>query len=112
VIGHYTIDADHVVRGPMSFEEWLPWAITVEDWGEFIRLCRVGASVIDGDCRVSTVFLRGVDHQLWPGGPPLLFETMVFGGVLDREQERYSTWDEAEEGHRHWVELALGQPVS
>lgn len=50
---------------------------------------------------VSTVFL-GLDHS-WSGPPPLLFETMVFGGTLDQEQVRYSTWDEAEAGHAAMV---------
>jgi hypothetical protein len=51
--------------------------------------------------RVSTVFL-GLDHQ-WGDGPPLIFETMVFGGTLDQEMERYSTWDEAVRGHAAMV---------
>jgi len=56
----------------------------------------VGKSTI-GDVFVSTVFL-GVDHN-FGGGPPLLFETMVFRGSLDECQWRYSTWEEAEAGH-------------
>lgn len=51
---------------------------------------------------VSTVFL-GLDHQ-YGDGPPLLFETMVFGGPLDHEMNRYSTWNEAEKGHQEMVE--------
>ena len=54
------------------------------------------------DVWVSTVFL-GFDHN-WGDGPPLLFETMVFGGKLDQEQKRYSTWDEAVRGHAAIVE--------
>jgi hypothetical protein len=57
---------------------------------------RVGDDTV-GDVRVSTVFL-GLDHS-FGGGPPLLYETMVFGGPLDGEQERYSTRAEAEAGH-------------
>ena len=49
------------------------------------------------DVEVSTVFL-GIDHQFFPG-PPLLFETMVFGGDLDQTCRRCSTWVEAEEQH-------------
>ncbi len=60
----------------------------------------VGDTTI-GDTRVSTVFL-GVDHAI--SGPPVLFETMCFGGSYDGDQERYSTWDEAESGHKRWVE--------
>lgn len=53
---------------------------------------------------VSTVFL-GINHQ-WGDGPPMLFETMIFGGIHDQEQWRYSTWDEAQEGHDRAVVLA------
>lgn len=71
---------------------------------------------------VSTVFL-GLDHG-W-GGPPLWFETMVFrkhgdgttewGGV---DQERCTTYDEAEEMHHRLVmkwdhpgEVVVGKTV-
>lgn len=55
-------------------------------------------------CRVSTVFLAH-DHNFFGGGPPVLFETMVFEGPLDMEQWRYCTWEEAEEGHKAVVQL-------
>ena len=47
---------------------------------------------------LSTVWL-GIDHS-WGLGPPLIFETMLFGpkGSIDL-QERYSTEQEAIEGH-------------
>ena len=51
---------------------------------------------------VSTVFL-GLDHN-WNGGPPILFETMVFGGPHNEYQERYATWDQAEKDHDRVVE--------
>lgn len=54
---------------------------------------------------VSTVFL-GLDHRFGEG-PPLLFETMVFGGPLDQECERYTTWDEAIAGHEVMVNRAM-----
>jgi hypothetical protein len=68
---------------------------------------------------VSTVFL-GLDHQHWRG-PPLLFETMAFvheGRMMDLGngpqpvpetlcQERYSSWDDAEIGHRSAVRKYL-----
>lgn len=46
--------------------------------------------------RVSTVFLA-LDHGYI--GEPILWETMVFGGVLDQEQERYSCLAAAKAGH-------------
>jgi hypothetical protein len=51
------------------------------------------------------VFL-GIDHNFFGDGPPILFETMVFGGPMDQDQRRYSTWDEAEFGHAAIVALA------
>lgn len=51
-----------------------------------------------GKILVSTAFL-GLDHNFGGGGPPVLFETMVFGGPLDEEQHRYCTREEALAGH-------------
>jgi hypothetical protein len=69
-------------------------------WGMWMEIAdrRVALSKF-GDVEVSTVFL-GIDHNFWDVGPPLLFETMIFGGPLDQEQWRYSTWEEAEAGHQ------------
>lgn len=52
--------------------------------------------------QVSTVFL-GLDHDWGNKGPPILFETMVFGGPLDQEIERYATLEEAKAGHAKMV---------
>lgn len=57
-----------------------------------------------GDIRISTAF-TGLDHS-FTAGPPLVFETMVFGGGLSGSEWRYTTWEEAEEGHRHALALA------
>jgi len=56
-----------------------------------------------GDVEVSTVFI-GLDHG-WGEGPPILFETMIFGGKHDQFQERYPTWDEAVAGHEAAVRM-------
>ena len=52
--------------------------------------------------RVSTVFL-GLDHSHSFDGPPVLWETMVFGGKYDGEQKRYSSFDVAQRGHQRMV---------
>lgn len=69
--------------------------VTTEDlmkWSKWIlsdtRI--VNKSIVGPGIEVSTVFLGGI-HSL--------FETMIFGGLRDRECHRYSTWDEAEIGH-------------
>jgi hypothetical protein len=46
---------------------------------------------------VSTVWL-GINHA-FGGGPPVIFETMIFGGDYDQECMRYSTEADAVDGH-------------
>ena len=55
-----------------------------------------------GDASVSTVFLA-IDHG-WGNEPPILFETMIFGGDYDEWQWRYGTWEQAEAGHNRVVD--------
>lgn len=57
-----------------------------------------------GDIEISTVFMP-LNHA-FDDGPPLVFETMIFGGDLDGEMWRYSTWDEAAAGHAKAVNAA------
>jgi hypothetical protein len=73
---------------PMTLDEWV-----YEHSGEYKRV----ALDERGDVRVSTVWL-GLDHN-WGSGPPLIFETMVFGGDHDEEQWRWATEAEALAGH-------------
>ncbi len=83
--GHTPVVCDSVI-------EWGTWFETAD---------RTVAKYEDPDTGavVSTIFL-GIDHSFsFLGGPPVLFETMVFGGALDGEQARYCTWDQAIEGH-------------
>jgi hypothetical protein len=73
-------------------------------WGRWLEHAdRQVKLTIQGDVYVSTVFL-GLDHRMMSEGPPILFETMAFGiPGFEYDQERYSTWDEAVEGHDRWV---------
>ena len=57
-----------------------------------------------GDILVSTVFL-GLDHSWTPGGKPVLWETMIFGGEHDQYQERYTSHKDALEGHEKALTL-------
>lgn len=65
-----------------------------------LDLRQVGYAEIDG-VRISTIFL-GLDHG-WSDEPdhqPVLWETMVFGGYYDDYQERYTSHQDAIEGHQ------------
>lgn len=68
---------------------------------------RVAETTLPNGVWVSTVFV-GLDMG-WGEGPPILFETMAFskkGDWEDRYCDRYSTWAEAEIGHKLAVEIA------
>lgn len=94
---HALLDDNHNViplavwRGAdIDTEALIRWAKWFEDTGKR----RVAETIIDG-VRISTIFL-GLDYSLGPG-PPLWFETMIFGEP-DYE-ERCTTWEQAEEQH-------------
>ena len=75
---------------------WKEWALLFED----TAARRIGYDETPSGHLVSTVWL-GLDHRFGEG-PPLIFETMVFGPAEsghDLECERYSTEEEAKEGH-------------
>ncbi len=86
---YYRLDGHEVV--PASRDEF------VAQFQDFRH--RSVASDYVGEVHVSTVFLA-LDHA-FTGGPPLVFETMVFGFDDEGEyQWRYHTWDEAVAGHQ------------
>ena len=97
----------------MSFSDWyilrgheVIQVETLEEWGLFMeeRGSRtVARTELENNVLVSTVFL-GIDHG-WGDGIPVLFETMIFGGVHDQDMWRYCTWDEAVAGHASTVEM-------
>lgn len=66
---------------------------------------RVGQDQINNHCNVSTIFL-GMDHRFGGDGDPVLFETLVFGGPLAGDMERYTTYADAERGHAEMVTRA------
>ena len=89
---HYILEGHKAVKTDL-----MTWARMFE------KTDRIVAKTTIGNADVSTVFL-GLDHQFGNNGPPLLFETMVFGGKLDQEQDRCTTWEEAEKMHEAMCE--------
>lgn len=96
MINTFYLNQDHTYR-PCSLQEWA---------NQFEEINKHVADEIINDMRVSTVWL-GLNHNHFNLGNPLLFETMVF---TDKDSgndvycERYSTWQEAEEGHKKAVQ--------
>ena len=92
--GHKVVRCDDLMK-------WAKWFETAD--------LHVAKTTLSNGVEISTVFL-GLDHN-FTGKPPILFETMVFGGELDEQLERYSNWQDAEEGHKRWVAKAQSKKV-
>ena len=88
---HYVLKDKEPV--PVDLMTWAKW---MEDADRHVAKDTIG------DSDISTVFL-GLNNQFGEGAP-MLFETLVFGGLLDNEMDRYSTWEQAEKGHTEMVE--------
>lgn len=80
--------------------------LTCLQWAELIERNPDGYKFVGqdqiGPYRVSTIWL-GLDHS-FGGGPPMIFETMIFTGKYSdggyiQYQERYSTEEQAIAGH-------------
>lgn len=92
-------------------------AITREEWSALFEnrknddSHRIGFTKLNhGEYEISTVWL-GLDHSSGMGGPPLIFETMVFGHgdepLYEWEQRRYSTKEQARAGHEETVAAVM-----
>ena len=90
----YTLEG----KTPVPCEDTYTWGMWME------KADRSVGSKFIGDVHISTVFI-GVNHRLTDDSPPILFETMIFGGKHDEFQQRYETWEMAEAGHKAAVEL-------
>ena len=88
----YVLDLD---GQPLPCDDLLVWA----QW--FEQHDRTLAKDLVAGVGISTVFL-GLDHNFC-GGPPVLWESLVFGGPLDGEQRRYQSREEALAGHTELV---------
>lgn len=102
--GKYILDDD---GKPVECEDLMQWS----RWFEVIANRRLAEDLV-GDVRVSTVFLA-LDHNWSDAGPPVLWETMIFGGKTDEFDdwcERYTNRDAAMEGHAKALALVRAAP--
>jgi hypothetical protein len=86
---------------PVPEPDLMTWARWFETADRIVA--RTILSLAGTDVRVSTVFL-GLDYNSG-AGPPLIYETMIFGGHHDEYQARYATRAEALAGHAAAVRL-------
>ena len=92
---YYILDNEHHIV-PVKTGMWEKWFEASDRSGSR----NVGCTKVGDDIMVSTIFL-GFDHSfgLVPG-PPVVFETVILGGLFDGWCRRYSSWDDAETGHK------------
>ncbi len=103
-IDRFILDENNIPRPCEDLYEWAQWIENAHRSGrKNVQQDHVGPYF------VSTIFL-GLDHSFLTGGPPLLFETMVFRnddlkGLGDSQDcRRCCTWEEAETQHREALE--------
>lgn len=83
--------------------------VDLHTWAEFfedMEQRRIAFTRISPRITVSTVFL-GIDYSFGSTGPPIVFESLVFGGKHNEEMLRYATYAEAVKGHNELVAMAL-----
>jgi hypothetical protein len=72
-----------------SFIDWCLWMVSADT--------RVMVNEIR-EVMVSTRFI-GINLDPQQSGEPMIFETLVMGGVLNGKRNHWSTWDMAVQGH-------------
>lgn len=89
-----------------------PIPANIIEWGKMfenhdLRRVAIDKFDVDGEeITVSTVFL-GLDHSFNPEPHlPVLWETMIFGGVNSEWMDRYTSKKDALAGHQKAVQLA------
>jgi hypothetical protein len=82
----YDRDGNHI-----SQEEW---SLKFSD----LSYKHIAITPVGEDTEVSTVWM-GIDHNFFGEGPPLIFETQIFGGDLDGYIWRWPNIDAARAGH-------------
>lgn len=88
---------------PLTVLEWAPLFVDME-------YRRIAKTTLPDGTWISTVWL-GLNLDFLGRGPPLIFESMVFGKGDEEDQQRYSTLEEAEAGHEQlvakWIMLTV-----
>ena len=97
--GFYILDENRQPKAA-TIEEFARWCATRD---RHVKEIAFGHEAI-GTITVSTIF-SGLDYRVRCAGPPILYETMVFGGPHDGYQERCATWDQAEAMHQRIVDM-------
>jgi hypothetical protein len=97
----YLLDEDGEAVGTHDFLTWAQW------YENSFQTRRLAQDEIDNQ-RVLTIFLA-IDHNFSATGPPLLWETTVFGGPEDMKSWRTDSPAKALATHQEVVKRLKGQ---
>ena len=98
--GYYVLDDRGEPVPERDLEAWTRWFESADR--------SISRTVVTPEITVLTTF-RGV-AEAGETGAPALFETRVFGGILDGEEVRHRSRSEALDGHAilaEWCHIAL-----
>lgn len=103
---NYILDENHKLVPVKNVLEWAEW------YEKSLNRIQKQDFVNEGlfkHIKVSTIFI-GCDymHNDYLSLPPILWETMIFGGQHDGYQERYESYEDAMKGHQKALELVRG----
>lgn len=102
----YRLDRDGNPIECETYEEWIEWEKTNQN------LLRVGATFFPGGVVITSFMGRNLAMgEFKETGPPVVFETMVFGGPWSGLQKRSCTLESAKQAHQEVVDL-LQIPLS
>lgn len=98
MIAYYDRDGEEI--------DSLTWIRLIQSPYQHVALASiVDLSAPESAYEVSTVWL-GMDHGFLDTGPPIIFETMIFGeGDLDTTCRRYATEEQALHGHQQMIDI-------
>jgi hypothetical protein len=88
---------------PIDGSEWLQWCEETNGGKGYL----LGSG--SAELSVDTIFL-GIDRQLRSDGPPLLFETIIVGGLYNGRAWLSATYDEAKQRHQEACDLIGFEP--
>lgn len=100
----WLLDEDHNPQSTQDPQEWMDY---MEKADRIVRQTELYDPSCAQGVMVSTVF-TGINQAAEGNGPPILFESHVFGGHYQNESQKCSTWNEAEQQHIDLCQRVFG----
>jgi hypothetical protein len=103
---YFVLDENGAPREEPDVEKWQQWFDQAD--------CGVARTAVSPEVMVLTTF-RGYDDLAAPDATPKLFETRVFGGVLDGEEVAHASRAQALAAHAgliEWCRAGIAEAIA